>query len=115
MWPACGRPSPMLTETVPVSAAPAAVLYAVLRDGLGALAGCTRLREALGAALGEPVALIYAQPHDLTLVADGLGPAAVQTLLDHMGRRLAGIAGASATVGRTSDDGFVLIVRDLGS
>jgi EAL domain-containing protein (putative c-di-GMP-specific phosphodiesterase class I) len=105
----------MLTRPVPASAAPAAAPYAVYRDGLGALAGCTRLREALGGALGEPVALIYAQPHDLTLVADGLGPAAVQTLLDHMGRRLAGIAGPSDTVARTADDAFVLVVRALGS
>jgi GGDEF domain-containing protein len=68
-------------------------------------------RRALAAS--EPAALVYAIPHDIALVADGLGPAAAETLLDLIGRRLAGLAGPRDSVARTADDAFVLMFRDL--
>src|SRR4051812_6934020 len=107
----------MLTRPAPtLAAAPAAMPYVVYSDGLSGLAGCERLRGSLAAALaaGEPAALIYALPHDVALVGDGLGPAAVELLFDMIGRRLAGLAGPRDSVARTADDAFVLVVRDVG-
>jgi EAL domain-containing protein (putative c-di-GMP-specific phosphodiesterase class I) len=106
----------MLTRTAPTLAASAAAPYAVYRDGLSGMAGCERLRAALAAPLlaNEPAALIYALPHDTALVADGLGAAAVELLHDLIGRRLAGLAGPDDSVGRTADDAFVMVARDLG-
>jgi EAL domain-containing protein (putative c-di-GMP-specific phosphodiesterase class I) len=105
----------MLTRPVPTLAATPAAPYAVYNDGLSGLPGCARLRAALAGALvaSEPAALAYAIPHDIALVADGLGPAAVDTLLDLIGRRLAGLAGPRDSVARTADDAFVLVFRDL--
>jgi EAL domain-containing protein (putative c-di-GMP-specific phosphodiesterase class I) len=105
----------MLTRPAPTLAASAAVPYAVSNDALSGLAGCARLRAALAGPLAaaEPAALVYAIPHDIALVADGLGPAAVETLLDLIGRRLAALAGPRDSVARTADDGFVMVVRDL--
>src|SRR5262245_54439291 len=107
---------PMLTRSAPTAAANAALPYAVYSDGLSGLPGCARLRQALGGALaaGEPAALLYAVPHDTGLVADGLGLEAVSSLLDLMGRRLAGLLGPRDTIALTSDDAFVLIARDIG-
>jgi EAL domain-containing protein (putative c-di-GMP-specific phosphodiesterase class I) len=106
----------MLTRPVATAAAPAALPYTVYNDGLSGLPGCARLRGALGAALagGEPAALLYAMPHDTALVGDGLGLDAVSSLLDLMGRRLAGLLGPRDTLALTTDDSFVLIVRDIG-
>jgi predicted signal transduction protein with EAL and GGDEF domain len=107
----------MLTRSVPTLAAPPAAPYAVYNDGLSGLSACARLRAALAGALAasEPAALVYAIPHDIALVSDGLGPAAVETLLDLIGGRLAGLAGPRDSVARTADDAFVLVFRDLES
>src|SRR4051794_38965313 len=87
--------------------------HALSRDGLGPLPSPARLRAAIGT--GEPVAVISAQPHDVTLVAGALGPEAAERLLDHMGRRLAGIAGPAGTVACTGDGAFALVVAGLGA
>jgi GGDEF domain-containing protein len=96
----------MLTRPAPTLAATPAAAHAVYNDGLSGLSRCARLRAALDGALAssEPAALVYAIPHDIALVADGLGPAAVDTLLDLIGRRLAGLAGPRDSVARTADD-----------
>jgi EAL domain-containing protein (putative c-di-GMP-specific phosphodiesterase class I) len=103
---------PMLTES---AAAPTP--YAVSRDGLGSLSACAPLREAIAAGIagGEPVALIYAQPHDVSLVARGLGAKAAERLLDHMGRRLTAVTGPAGLVARTADDAFAILVRGIGA
>src|SRR5262245_1981161 len=103
----------MLTPPAPTLAASPAQPYAAYDDGISGLAGCPRLRAALAGALAaaEPAALIYAIPHDISLVVDGMGPEAAETLLDLMGRRLAGLLGPRDHVARTSDDAFVLVVR----
>jgi hypothetical protein len=64
----------MLTRPAPTLATPAAP-YAVYNDGLSGLPGCARLRAALAGSLAasEPAALVYAIPHDIALVADGMG------------------------------------------
>src|SRR4051794_30601967 len=107
----------MLTRTAPTLAVPAAAPYAVYRDGLSGMAGCERLRAPLAAPLaaGEPAALIYAIPHDIALVADGLGPSAVELLHDLIGRRLAGLAGPRDSVGRTAGHAFLVVGRRLAA
>jgi EAL domain-containing protein (putative c-di-GMP-specific phosphodiesterase class I) len=102
----------MLTES---AAAPTP--HAVHRDGVGALSTCTRVCEAIGAGIArrEPMALLYAQPHDVTLVAGGLGPEAAERLLDHMGRRLAAVAGPAGTVARTADDAFAILIPGIAA
>jgi EAL domain-containing protein (putative c-di-GMP-specific phosphodiesterase class I) len=105
----------MLTQRAWTLAATTAAPYAVYNDGLSGLAACARLRAALTGPISasEPAALVYAIPHDIALVADGLGAAAVETLLDLIGRRLAGLAGQRDSVARTADDAFVLVFCDL--
>src|SRR3954452_3511240 len=87
--------------------------HALSRDGLGPLQSPAGLPAAIGT--GEPVAVISAQPHDVAVVAGALGSEAAERLLDHMGRRLAGVAGPAGTVVRTAEDAFALVVVGLGA